>query len=320
MDTITVTVNPINDAPIILDLPLLSFNEDDTLYFPTSNWFAFISDIDDVDSSLSYVVRPGRNVHPISRDTLYLFYSTLNFSGFDTLQLMVTDHSKLSDSAKFSIKVNEINDPPVITDLPDSVSFRKDSLAVLNIWGCTEDVETADSLLEYLFEIEYRDSNIIDSLRVDYDNMSGILTLSSSGFEGKSYLMITVKDDSAARAEDSVLVHVKMIPRKGDIEEKIPKKYALYQNYPNPFNAETIITYDIVYYCKVKLKLYDVTGKEIMTLVDEDKTTGSYTISWDGTNKHNKTVSSGLYFYSLDVLNENGLHDYRQSKKMLLLR
>jgi hypothetical protein len=320
LDTILVTVNPVSDAPYILELPLLSFNEDDTLYFLISRWYDYVYDIDDADQTLSFFVHPGRYVNAVQQDALYIFSSNPNFSGLDTLLLMVSDDSYLSDSAQFHVKVSEINDPPDISGLPDSISFPRDSMSVLNIWACAEDIETEDSLLTYLFKISYIDSNILDSLIVNYENASGILSLSSSGFEGKSYLKITVVDDSAARAEDSVLVHVKFVPTNGDIEERIPKKYALYQNYPNPFNAETKIKYDIVYHCRVKLKLYDVTGKEIMTLVDEDKTSGSYAVSWDGTNTHHQQVSSGVYFYSLDVFNNSALPSYRQTQKMLLLR
>ena len=168
--------------------------------------------------------------------------------------------------------------------------------------------------------MKYIDLNITDSLIVNYEGTSGILTLSSTGFRGKSYLMITVEDESTAHAEDSVLIHVKDVPTYSDIEHKISQKYALHQNYPNPFNQETIIEYDIVYNCRVKVKIYDVTGKEIITLVDEDKIGGSYAVLWDATNTYHQQISSGLYFCSLDAFNNSAITFYRETKKMLLLR
>jgi hypothetical protein len=319
-DTLIVIVNPLNDAPYIMELPLLSFNEDDTLYFSISNWYDYVFDIDDPDQALDYTVYPGRYVNVMQQDGYHIFSSPENFSGSDTLKLVVTDGSYLSDSSQFRAEVIEVNDPPVIRDLPDSVSFCKDSIAVLNIWTHVEDIETEDSLLTYLFKTKYFDSDILDSLIINYDNTSGILSLSSSGFVGKSYLLIIVEDESDACSMDSVLVYVKIITNNEDIEATIPDKYALYQNYPNPFNPETIIKFDISSHSRVNLKLYNITGKEIITLVDEEKNSGSYAVSWDGTNRQNHTVSSGIYFYTLNVFSSSSAHVFRQTKKMLLLR
>lgn len=319
-DTIQVTVTPVNDAPLISELPSISFNEDETFDMSISQWYDYVEDIDNIDNTLDFAVQAGNYVQVSRQGASYIFTSPRDFFGEDILQLIVSDPEGLSDLDTFRIIVHAINDPPVITGLPDSVSFWVDSLVVLDIWSFTEDVETADSLLEYMFVTKYQSKNIIDSLLIDYNNTSGALTLSSSGFKGKSYLIITVEDDSAARAKDSIQVHVKFVPPNGDIEEKIPEKYTLYQNYPNPFNAKTKIIYDVVYPCRVKLILYDVTGKEIKTIVNEEKTGGSYEVFWDGTNNHNQQVSSGIYFFSLDILSHSTIPLYRQTKKMLLLR
>jgi len=92
-------------------------------------------------------------------------------------------------------------------------------------------------------------------------------------------------------------------------EKQIPKEFSLMQNYPNPFNPSTNIKFRIPDFGFVSLKVYDVLGNEVATLVNEDKTAGSYEVKFDAAG-----LSSGIYFYKLQA---GSLVD---SKKMILLR
>jgi hypothetical protein len=95
-------------------------------------------------------------------------------------------------------------------------------------------------------------------------------------------------------------------------EPTLPASTALYQNYPNPFNPTTNISYDVGSSSggsHVTLRVFDVMGKEVATLIDETKTAGEYDISFDARN-----FASGVYFYSLQV--DHAL----DVKKMLLIR
>jgi hypothetical protein len=85
--------------------------------------------------------------------------------------------------------------------------------------------------------------------------------------------------------------------------------YVLFQNYPNPFNPTTNIGFRILDFGFVSLKVYDVFGRKVATLVNESKTAGSYTIEFDA-----GSLAGGTYFYHL----ESG--DFQQVKKMLLLK
>ena len=92
-------------------------------------------------------------------------------------------------------------------------------------------------------------------------------------------------------------------------EENIPLEFSLEQNYPNPFNPVTNIRYNIMESGFVTLKVYDVLGKEIAVLVNEQKQPGFYEIDFDGTK-----LSSGIYFYKL----ESG--SFSSIKKMTILK
>ena len=90
---------------------------------------------------------------------------------------------------------------------------------------------------------------------------------------------------------------------------EIPHSIVLDQNYPNPFNPSTTISYEIPGSELVTIKIYDVLGREIETLVNEEKSPGKYKIEFDGSN-----LSSGIYFYQIKT---NG---FLKTNKMILLR
>jgi hypothetical protein len=93
-------------------------------------------------------------------------------------------------------------------------------------------------------------------------------------------------------------------------------EFHLNQNYPNPFNPSTTISYQLSRAGLVILKVYDVLGREVTTLVDEQKQTGRYTIEFNADNLPGSKAElpSGVYLYQLRV------NDYVSSKKMLLIK
>ena len=96
----------------------------------------------------------------------------------------------------------------------------------------------------------------------------------------------------------------------------IPSEPSLYNNYPNPFNPETIVRYAVpgtMKTARVLLKVYNVLGQEVRTLVNESVTPGFYEVSFDG-----RDLSSGPYFYRISIT--GGGVEYHEAKKMLLIR
>lgn len=94
-----------------------------------------------------------------------------------------------------------------------------------------------------------------------------------------------------------------------DIENSSPEYYSLLQNYPNPFNPSTKIQYSISSNQIVQLKIYDVLGKEITTLVYKEQSAGTYQVNFEGNN-----LTSGIYFYTIIA------GDYTETKSMLLMK
>jgi flagellar hook assembly protein FlgD len=102
--------------------------------------------------------------------------------------------------------------------------------------------------------------------------------------------------------------------RTEPVENPIPTSYALNQNYPNPFNPTTTIRYAVPAEGNVSLRVYDVTGKEVATLVNGHVNAGTYDIRFDARNSKGTVLASGVYFYQL----RSG--SFTATKKFILLR
>ncbi len=95
---------------------------------------------------------------------------------------------------------------------------------------------------------------------------------------------------------------------------ELPSSYTLTQNYPNPFNPETLIRYALPQDDYVKLNVYNTMGQQIRTLVDGQKSAGSYQVVWNGKNDSGLNVPSGMYFYVMESSN------FKKQMKAILIR
>lgn len=93
-----------------------------------------------------------------------------------------------------------------------------------------------------------------------------------------------------------------------------PQVTKLYANFPNPFNPSTAISFDLAQSGKVKLSIYNLKGQLVNTLADTDLASGQHTLIWNGRDKHERSVASGVYFFRLET------RDYKSTRKMLLVK
>ncbi|MFC2093003.1 T9SS type A sorting domain-containing protein [Bacteroidota bacterium] len=98
-----------------------------------------------------------------------------------------------------------------------------------------------------------------------------------------------------------------------EVEIGIPSKFSLSENYPNPFNPITKIDYELPVEGIVSIVIFDITGREIATLVKDKKKAGYYTLEFDGSS-----IASGMYFYRI-IADDSG-EKFIQTKKMLLIK
>ena len=134
-----------------------------------------------------------------------------------------------------------------------------------------------------------------------------VLSLIGEPFVGKS-------GEGDVRIESGFLAIYKLNHGISAVIDNIPDYCMLFQNFPNPFNPETTIAYQILRESDVNLKIYNIRGQLIRTLVDQKQPAGVYTVKWDAKNNSGQTVSTGVYFYWLKT------NDYSKVRKLTLLR
>jgi hypothetical protein len=136
-------------------------------------------------------------------------------------------------------------------------------------------------------------------------------TWSDPEYDGwQVYYKVTAVDDAGNEGEAAG-----WDPASGADRPAIPGRFDLRQNVPNPFNPATVIEYDVpAGGGHVSLRVYDVAGRLVATLVDGDQTPGVKSVLWNGYNNNGTGVASGVYFYRLTA------PGYDQTRKMLLMK
>ena len=97
-------------------------------------------------------------------------------------------------------------------------------------------------------------------------------------------------------------------------ENLIPNEFALHQNFPNPFNPTTTIRYELPNEEDVSIVIFDVVGRKIRSLINQNQSAGYHRIQWDAKNDLGEPVSAGMYIYIFHA------GDHRSVKKMVLLK
>ncbi len=97
--------------------------------------------------------------------------------------------------------------------------------------------------------------------------------------------------------------------------QSTPSEFALHQNFPNPFNPQTNIPYDLAESGDVVLRIYNLLGQEVRTLVSERQPAGRYKVQWAGMDDRGVSVSSGIYFYQVSVAGK-----FQDAKRLMLLK
>ncbi len=211
---------------------------------------------------------------------------------------------------------------------------------------------------EYLTGIDFRTlyitpENVDDSLRFVWDSTTDIdgddisyrmigyqglefLTMDENEFITENYKTWALKDLAAQTdtvtvlegfwnviASDGLLLKSASLlngQMRIDGRQLIPDILAIRQSYPNPFTNFTTIEYDVPTSQNVVIKIFNIKGQTIKTLVNEDKNAGYFTIVWDGTNENGDEVSSGVYFCQMYTpKNPNG-GQFVKAKKMVKIR
>lgn len=232
--------------------------------------------------------------------------TTNTLDSFDVFLNLSPGSSISSPRAKYIINHANPNDPT-----PDTVFVNQNGVGVVP--GGQVPASGRFYVGRYLFLRGGQDSHgsgtIFGSVYLIND------TAEVSWYYRDSVENIARRDSHVVRA-DAVIFEEAGNPLSRIFAEPnlIPDVYSLSQNYPNPFNPTTQIRFTIPEDSRVDLKIYDMLGAEVATIMSDQLKAGYYTVEWDGKNNFGKKVSSGIYIYRMVAGN------FVSTKKMLMMK
>jgi PKD repeat protein len=215
----------------------------------------------------------------------YRFNNTAMYQNYDFMIDNWLNYSSLTLQAPNGGEVWEVGETEDITWTDVNVYDVKIELSVDNGTNWSTIVESTPNTGTYSWIVEAQDSSDQCLIRI-----------------------INVDDDLIADVSDAVFT-IDIVTGLEEDKQSIPSEFNLSQNYPNPFNPVTLIKYQVPEASLVSIKVYDIIGREVAVLVNEEKSPGNYQVSFSSEN-----LASGVYFYKMVA------GDFSSVKKMNLLK
>ena len=211
---------------------------------------------------------------------------------------------------------NILNSPPSDFNLISPING--DSLAMADTiqftWNTATDVD--NDTLDYTLHIFSRSSNIrVENIQDTTFQFIGNDLTPETIYQ---WTMEANDGELATASSDTFSFVTPPVVGIADIPNGLPAEFALYQNYPNPFNPTTAIRYDLSNSSTVSLKIFNVLGQEVRTLVNEKQSAGFKTVAWDARDNFGNPLASGIYVYKLEA--SASRQNFVQTRKMILLR
>jgi hypothetical protein len=194
-------------------------------------------------------------------------------------------------------KVVEINNLEMLSqDLLKFTSERNDKFKIENVGGNKN------------YNLSIRIASVSGESTFEHSNIFLPANSSQTMQQKSENVTIYIDNGNNGTIDDSVNV-VNQYTGINNGKETIPTEFRLFQNYPNPFNPNTTINYSIPNFSFVTIKVFDIMGRLIQMLVDEEKAAGNYSVIFNGSN-----LASGIYFYRMQA------GDFIETKKLILLK
>ena len=145
-------------------------------------------------------------------------------------------------------------------------------------------------------------------------NIPRTITLGTGWIANDCKVIVFVQNNTDKKVQNAEVINVGVLTDVEDSGTGIPSEFALTQNFPNPFNPSTTIKYALSEKSFVSLKIYNMLGEEVRTLVSQDRTAGFHETQWDGRGNDGREVPSGVYLYQMTA------GKFSEARKMILLK
>ena len=328
-DTMMLTIENINDAPFVSNsMDDMEVDEDSEPITLDINGVFDDADIL-IGDSLTITAQSLADTLVIvdyDSNSVPVLLFVENGHGETDIVVTATDIAGLSVDDTVHVIVVSVNDAPgdftllspehdaTITITPDNIS---DTLWFE--WTASIDID-GDSLI-YEFDAS-TDLAFIEGLLqleggttawVEYSVMAEAVDAVDT-VSGDWSLFVTDGADTVDAVNGAFTVTIDAVAMSVDLKELIPDEFALYQNYPNPFNPVTLIKYDLPEQSHVYIIIYDMLGRQVRTLINQNQDAGFKSMKWDANDDRGKPVSAGVYIYQIQA------GEFVQTRKMVLLK
>ena len=300
------SVTPENQPPVVSKIPEQTILENEE--FKPVNLDDYVQDPDNSNDQISWRFRGNQElIVTIDNRMLYVAVPDSEWAGSESITLIATDPEGLKDSTTAVYTVIGINDPPIVTRIPNQTIAPGGEFQPINLDDYVHDADnTKDEITWTAFgavELRVQIVNRVATVNVPSPEWTGSETIifyarDPWGLTGSSITVFTVQVSTDVTTDDS---------------QRLPTKFALHPNYPNPFNPDTWIAYDVPEVSQVRISIYNRLGQKVRTLIDETKPAGRFQIKWNGCDDFGRKVSSGIYFYQIES------DKYTATRKMILI-
>ncbi|MCF7919134.1 MAG: tandem-95 repeat protein [Candidatus Cloacimonetes bacterium] len=282
IDSFTLQITPVNDAPQLNMPDEFSFNEDGSLAVNVS---LYASDVEGDALTLTVTGNTQINVNPIGMTVI--LSAVPNWYGTETLTFTIDDEQgRLLASDDVTINVLSVNDTPVILSF-EPVATELDTLQHSTVHFAVV-VDDIDSTPSYEWRLNGVPTGDVDSELDYYFAEAGTFIVRVVITDGEYVLRVTW----IVYAEET----------DNDGFEIIPEITAFCGNYPNPFNPRTTVKFSVDQLQNVKIDVYNAKGQLIRNLANQQFESGYHTIEWNGYDNRSSLQPSGVYFFRMQSL------------------
>jgi len=311
-----IEVRSVNQPPEILEIDDIVFAEDHDFYLDLNE---FIIDPDDSVSEISWDFAIQEENIFVSIDTitkvLHLQAAENWFGDSNVLFLYAVDPGGLSDSSEIMISVTAVNDAPLPFDLifPKNDTVMVCDSPIIFVWHESMEVDP-DDFLSYRFELS--SSEDFSTLEVN-EIMDDTVFSPQFLFDHEKdfFWRVFAIDQDSAKTQCNEVFHFSIEVGTGlpEGEKKMIYSNQLLQNFPNPFCDKTNIRFCLEDNSHTIIKIYNLYGRLIATLIDQSLPKGWHEFKWNAQSA-DRNISSGIYYLQIKT------DHYELSKKMLLLK
>ena len=330
---LTIQVNPPDLYMVGLNNNSYTIQEDDsvetTFYVvgPQGNTTFSISG--DTSSISGYVVLDDEYIpNSISnysmRATLFVIPDP-NWYGEAVIYVTADNEYDYTDIDTLTVTVNSVFDQIIEPEMvypPNghTINFETMLDSIVLSWNGASypEFETGPGFEYRLRIVQSNENGNIPYNFTDISDTSFTFFPDSSTYEGPNnnyvWSLYTTEQDLPEVLDGQSGVFFVILPAMNTVSDDIPSEFKLHLAYPNPFNPSTTIQYDLPKDSFVTIDIYNMMGRKVKTLLNDQIPAGRRSIVWDGTNKLNQAVSAGTYFYMIST------NKYKSTKKLILLK